>query len=576
MMTSITSGDAAVASAAEKESQTMSEDVEVKATSSGGAAVSSVGGRKKERRTMMQEVEEALAQSMLVFLLADLRLMSATGRVKTKYETIAIASDPPTRSTAVDLAGLDPDNTHDSMVHNQQEGMSPAQIMAVVLLELTKTVEDRRRREAERELAEAAGLDGPIIPEEDVMTFQVDKKTGTMKFAGQNDDIHALLKAYADMIGQDLKNPTQRAEKRMSMVNLNPEDFKVHEEEEEDEEKEDTGNENIGQAAVEAMGKVAEGTREQMQRAKARRQSIMQGMQAKKEAKTTEQFGELTDALYRQGVGNRHLRTSLAQSLGRRKRHYSQQELTSFVQDAVDSREYGKLDFLAGLFKDGTVSKFMAESKARIVWMNDWYPLKDLTYCIAVDPQLKRVLVVFRGAITSQDWSRAVQSRNFCEVPNPIDEDYDKKTDTINMSIGFYEYLFRVRKDTGTKKYDEIANLAYKYAKERIGDDFELVVNGHSLGGALSTVFSFYASTDDRFTQNGPVKCFNFGAPYVGGKKFMRAFHHQELSQHLLFGRFFNHNDIVAHLPPNMQVTKVRNVCQQLLPTFPAMASTTA
>lgn len=143
--------------------------------------------------------------------------------------------------------------------------------------------------------------------------------------------------------------------------------------------------------------------------------------------------------------------------------------------------------------------------------MNDWYPLKDLTYCIAVNEDMKRVLVVFRGAITSTDWSRAVQSRNFCDVANPIEEDYEGKTDTINMAIGFYQYLFRIRKDTGTKKYDEIANLAYKYGKERIGEEFQLVVNGHSLGGALSTVFSFFASADDRFTKMGPVKCFNFG-----------------------------------------------------------------
>ena len=154
------------------------------------------------------------------------------------------------------------------------------------------------------------------------------------------------------------------------------------------------------------------------------------------------------------------------------------------------------------------------------------------------------MLVVFRGAITVEDWSRAVQSRNFRDAPNPIDEDYEGKTDTINMSAGFYRYLFRVRKDTGTQKYDEIANLAYKFGKERIGDDFQLVVTGHSLGGALSTVFSFFASTDNRFTRNGPVKCFNFGSPYVGGKKFMLAFHHQEQRHMLMYARFFNHNDI--------------------------------
>lgn len=93
---------------------------------------------------------------------------------------------------------------------------------------------------------------------------------------------------------------------------------------------------------------------------------------------------------------------------------------------------------------------------------------------------------------------------------------------------------------------------------ERIGERYHLVVTGHSLGGALSTMFSFFASTDARFTANGPVKCFNFGAPYVGGYRFLKAFHHQEQTQKLQYARFFNHNDVVAHLPFNFRVTRVR------------------
>lgn len=100
--------------------------------------------------------------------------------------------------------------------------------------------------------------------------------------------------------------------------------------------------------------------------------------------------------------------------------------------------------------------------------------------------------------------------------------------------------------------------MAHQYGMERIGERYHLVVTGHSLGGALSTMFSFFASTDARFTANGPVKCFNFGAPYVGGYRFLKAFHHQEQTQKLQYARFFNHNDVVAHLPFNFRVTRVR------------------
>lgn len=215
---------------------------------------------------------------------------------------------------------------------------------------------------------------------------------------------------------------------------------------------------------------------------------------------------------------------------------------------------------------------------------------KDLTYAICVDPPKKRVLVVFRGAITRQDWSRAFESRNFRQVSNPIDEDYKDKANTINVSSGFYQYLFRRRKDTGTCKYDEISSIACKYGTEMIGEDFTLFCTGHSLGGALSTMFSFFASADDRFTRNGPVKVFNFGSPYVGGREFQIAFQHQEKRKKIQYARFFNHNDIgeyiyaavsvsscslssscanaslflfvlcrlsVAHLHPNFGITKV-------------------
>jgi hypothetical protein len=358
------------------------------------------------------------------------------------------------------------------------------------------------------------------------------------------------------------------------MINLDSKDLDVvkedddmGEEESVDEEDNVAANDTnlrvVAQAATEAVGKAAAGAKDAINQANVRRQSVMvranarrQSLMKGQEEKDDEQFGDLADALYRQGNGNRNFRSSLAMSLGKQQQNFTRDELNAFVQKAVDSRIHGQLDFLADFFKKGSVSRFMAESKARVVWMNDWYPLKDLTYCIAVNEDMKRVLVVFRGAITAEDWTRAVQSRNFCDVANPIDEAYEGKTDTINMAVGFYLYLFRVRKDTGTKKYDEIANLAYKYGKERIGEEFQLIVNGHSLGGALSTVFSFFASTDDRFTKLGPVKCFNFGSPMVGGNLFLRAFHHQEQRKLLMYARFFNHNDIVAHLPPNMRVTK--------------------
>ena len=144
----------------------------------------------------------------------------------------------------------------------------------------------------------------------------------------------------------------------------------------------DTDLRVVAQAATEAVGKAAAGARDAMNQANARRQSVMVRANARRQSlmkgqdeKDDEQFGDLADALYRQGNGNRTLRSSLAMSLGKQQQNFTRDELNAFVQNAVDSREYGKLDFLAEFFKEGSVCRFMAESKARVVWMNDWYVL---------------------------------------------------------------------------------------------------------------------------------------------------------------------------------------------------------
>lgn len=137
------------------------------------------------------------------------------------------------------------------------------------------------------------------------------------------------------------------------------------------------------------------------------------------------------------------------------------------------------------------------------------------------------MLVVFRGAITKQDWSKAIDYE-LRQIKNPVADDFERKPKRVGVHNGFYQYLFRLRKDTRTTKYDEIANMAHRYGLERIGEGYRLVVTGHSLGGALSTVFGFFASADKRFTRNGPVKIFNYGSPYVGGHTFADSFRYQE------------------------------------------------
>ena len=358
------------------------------------ASTTSPTERQIKSRTLLEEVEEALAHSLLVFLVADLRLMSATGRIETKYETIAIASDPLTRSRAVELAGLQPDlpmtRISESLVKHQEEGLSPAQIMAVLIIELKKTVEARRKEE-ERQRAErgtafvGAKRTADAFKDETFAYFQPDK-SGNLKIQAKEEDMHSLLRAYADMIGQDMKGEVPHIARRISMMNWSlrsssgpttgqrQNQLSSIIEEENDE---STENLPIGQTVGEAVGRAATQAMQPLQqRAEAMRQSIMAGgpLIKDQETITNEQFGEVTDALFNMGGSSSNLNERIGDS--GTQQSLTQEELLTFMEKAVESRVYGKLDFLADFFRGGTVSKLMAESNARVVWMNDWYPLK--------------------------------------------------------------------------------------------------------------------------------------------------------------------------------------------------------
>lgn len=128
---------------------------------------------------------------------------------------------------------------------------------------------------------------------------------------------------------------------------------------------------------------------------------------------------------------------------------------------------------------------------------------------------------------------------------NPIQEDYNSKTTEIAVHKGFAEYLFDKRDDTGKTKYDEIADRACEYGKEFGNDGFSLYVTGHSLGGSLSQLFGFRASTEGRFTKgiNNPVRVISFASPIPGHISFAHAFQHQEKMRKLQHLRILNDND---------------------------------
>jgi len=479
--------------------------------------------------TIMDQIENCLAQSLLIFMLADLRLLSATGRISTKYETLSIDSDRVMKTSANEITCLSDPRTN----HRVGSSISPAHIMTVLFIEIMNEVQVHKGK-----INIPADGSGNFLQEE-TDTFEDPNRllsidTGYLQrnamLKQAEGDMHDLIRGYARGLRRDLKQDLAEVEKAArSTPHMKIKDkikeLKVH-----------------------------------FQKPQIKR------MRAKSQLETMHEFVGIQNSLLNSagGAALENMHSSLGDAVGRASFRSSvvgaidddesmvdhdKDLLRRMMEVAVESREFDQLHFVKDFFKEGSISHVMAKSTAQLVWLHDWFPTKECTYAISVDVIRKKVLVVFRGAITRQDWSHAFDS-NLREVPNPITEEYEGKIPNVRLHHGFYRYLFRERKDTRTTKYDEISEKVHQYGMHMIGDEYQVTVTGHSLGGALATLFSFYASCDERFTRNAPIQVVTFGCPYICGYSMAHAIRHQEDVDKFRYVRVHNVRDGIPHLPP--------------------------
>ncbi len=604
--------------------------------------------RPVEEKPLLDEIREVMAQSYMMFLMADIRHLSATGRVYTKYENLVVDSDICRRDSAKSIACL-PDETKNIPA---ARGLSCAVIMAILILEI---------REEAVKTSKEKKTDMDIDNDAQFVGYENNSKKKKLT----EESMASLMLAYSRLVSEDLVSELPSVKRRRATFQPTsfapsanffspgggsfrryvrsstaekppmspPPPFKLSR----GSSAPPTSASGTALEAVEELLEISKSASEQdpiivapakdekdiddsasaperldsinsagisfkdeqikevtrkssmmmfspgkwnrertssADRADAPplvqnpsiREQFRMGRENSKlivdrlktdfnqqvdnllstEAKTKKEFEELTNVFFEQGEVNEGIKEELGAT-------YSRTEMVDVIRNAVQNRDDNGLQFLSKFFKPGSVSKLLAESRARIVWVNDWYPMKDLIYAISVDDLQKRVMVVFRGAITTTDWKTTLAGR-FQNIPNPVKDEYEGKNDILRVYSGFYKYLFRKRKDTGTTKYDEIANLVHKYGIERIGPDYNLFVTGHSLGGALTHLFCFFASTDERFTKNGPVKAIAFASPYMGGHSWGDAVRHQERMKRLQLVQCRNNNDAVPRIPMNLVI----------------------
>jgi hypothetical protein len=570
--------------------------------------------------TIVDEAQECLAQSLFMFLYADLRLLSATGRINTKFETLCIDSDKVQRTTSAQMAQLveksqSPPQDGDDVTSciGSCDGVSPAQVMAILFVELRQEVLAQRKR-AKEQLKDRGWVPNLTvitdIDDDDDDAGLLNKITDRKGRKEFETDMHALIRSYNDMLAHDLRGipevklekkvmtpptllgnantpfrktwfPSQLTQRLFSFDDMDqPLPQPQHDTDEEGSKNSksnaaierfrnvamllrktplgtsperglhndigccemtksdkafssatretqlsqiDESQENAGLDETVTMSNTSESRMQspdgRKEGLKSANESNIYGKRVQDSMEPPEHTHIIGSPLLHIGPGlKKHLASYVekiredqvlhhrliipaddyetfagAEDVGNKLvqmtsslnlprsfyippefasssldepktlsssedgRNMSESELLDFMTKCIESRNTHSLDFMAEFFRDDTVSQTMVKSEAQMVWLQDWFQIKDCIYAISVDKKKKRVLVLFRGATTRADWNHAFDA-SMKRGHNPVEDDYEGKTPYLKVHSGFYTYLFRIRKDTHTRKYDEIAN----------------------------------------------------------------------------------------------------------------------
>lgn len=217
----------------------------------------------------------------------------------------------------------------------------------------------------------------------------------------------------------------------------------------------------------------------------------------------------------------------------------SENKIEDIISDTLDEPRF---------FREGSLLSNLIESGIEIAWFGDRHP-NDVVYALCINRQLKRVSVVFRGSVTGHNWKMNMKI-GMVEHENPVKEDYDEREDMVGIHEGFALYMTRKRMDDSMTKVEEILSFVDRIGRELAPDgDYKISITGHSLGGALATILTFYAATSHLCNNVREIRSFVFAAPRVGCYRFLSAFQHLERMGRIRMARFANMGDIVPTIP---------------------------
>ena len=166
-----------------------------------------------------------------------------------------------------------------------------------------------------------------------------------------------------------------------------------------------------------------------------------------------------------------------------------------------------------------------------------------MVYGISVDKIEKRVNVIFRGSRTPADWA-ANKKFNGMTVQNPVkflDEFANDSSlpDDVCIHQGFWEYL--LEPGNSMDIFEQVLPILQK------NPGYSLFVTGHSLGGALASLFAFRCACRKDIPK--PVRCITHAQPLVGDFRLLQSVRKLEKSNNLILLRTRNCEDGVPAVP---------------------------
>lgn len=335
---------------------------------------------------LLELAETCMAQSLLVFLLADLRILSATGRIQTKYEHVALDSDHSNRS-ALEFAGA-------ALPSYESRGMTPAHVVALLILEIQRQAES---------------------PENDNDRHQ--QETWSRNFVESAEDLPSLLRSYQEMVASDLSKSFQV---RKADYPLN--DNSNHGDDEE-------ANEYFRKSRFDPQI-TSDDPGDSEDLFGSLRANLPQSRPAlvrRPEQRGKLMLEELVDQM-EQPSDTKPGSDSNSQS----SEYYNREGLATLLQQAIETRDASRLKCITDLFKPGSIMRVLVDSPTEIVWLQDWHTQYECTYAIAVNYSARHVVLAFRGAYTVNDWSHAADW-NYRTTSNPIPENYENKSKNIKV-----------------------------------------------------------------------------------------------------------------------------------------------